>query len=321
MEGEVIVPSSVTVPAGNINASFTTTSAPDVNASHWVFIGARYGQFNGMQARILRVDPAPGPATLLAIGPASQDLIGGNSGRATVGLAIPAPAGGAIVNLSTDNPSIIKVPPSVSIAASNSTNTFTIGTSRVSGLTTGGNVFASAGRVMKSIFVNVAPDPNAPSLLQSMSITPTSVTGGTNATGRVFLSAPAPAGGISVTLSTNNASVAQAPGIVNVPGGQTSASLTITTFAVSANTTAATITAFYDTTTSAQLTVTRGSAPTPTPSPTPPAALPAPSLVSPAADARFAPGANITFNWSDVTGAASYTIQIDDSNTFPSPLS
>jgi hypothetical protein len=158
-----------------------------------------------------------------------------------------------------------------------------------------------------------------------MSITPTSVTGGTNATGKVFLSAPAPAGGISVTLSTSNASAAQAPGIVNVPGGQTSASFSITTFAVSANTTA-TITAFYDTTTSAQLTVTRGSASTPTPTPppsptpTPPATLSAPSLGSPAADARFAPGANITFNWSDVTGAASYTIQIDDSNTFPSPL-
>ncbi len=319
MEGQVIVPSSVTVPAGNISASFTTTSAPEVNASHWVFIGARYGQFNGMQARILRVDPAPGPATLLAMGPASQDVIGGNSGRASVGLAIPAPAGGGVVNLSTDNPSIIKVPPSVSIAAGNSTNTFAIGTSRVSGLTTGGNVFASAGGVTKSIFVNVAPDPNAPPLLQSMSITPTSVSGGTNATGRVFLSAPAPAGGISVTLSTSNASAAQAPGIVSVPGGQTSANFTITTFAVSANTTV-TITAFYDTTTSAQLAVTRGSASTPTPTPTPPATLPAPSLVSPAADARFAPGANITFNWSDVTGAASYTIQVDDSNTFPSPL-
>jgi hypothetical protein len=37
-------------------------------------------------------------------------------------------------------------------------------------------------------------------------------------------------------------------------------------------------------------------------------------------DARFAPGANITFDWSDVTGAASYTIQIDDSSTFPAPL-
>jgi hypothetical protein len=42
--------------------------------------------------------------------------------------------------------------------------------------------------------------------------------------------------------------------------------------------------------------------------------------LAPAADARFAPGTSITFDGSDVTGATSYTIQIDDSNTFPSPL-
>jgi len=47
--------------------------------------------------------------------------------------------------------------------------------------------------------------------------------------------------------------------------------------------------------------------------------LPAPSLVSPAADARFSPGASITFDWTDVSGAASYTIQIDDSDTFSAP--
>jgi hypothetical protein len=50
------------------------------------------------------------------------------------------------------------------------------------------------------------------------------------------------------------------------------------------------------------------------------ATLPAPVLLSPAADARFAPGTDITFDWTDVAGAASYTIQIDDSNSFPSPL-
>jgi hypothetical protein len=49
-------------------------------------------------------------------------------------------------------------------------------------------------------------------------------------------------------------------------------------------------------------------------------ALPAPSLLSPANDARFAPGQSITFDWSDVPGAASYTIQIDDQDTFPSPI-
>jgi hypothetical protein len=319
MEGQVITPPSITVPAGSLSATFTTTSAPEVNAPHWVFIGAHYGTFNGAQARILRIDPAPGPATLLAMGPASQDVIGGNSGRATVALAIPAPAGGGVVNLTTDNPSVIHVPANVTIAAGNSTNTFTIGTSSVSGLSTGGNVFASAGGVTRSIFVNVAPDPNAPPLLQSIAISPTSIAGGTRATGTVFLSAPSPSGGISVTLATSNSSAAQVPGIVNVPAGQTSANFTVTTFAVSANT-SVTITAFYDTTRSANLTVTRGTPPPPTPTPTPSGTLPAPSLVSPAADARFAPGTNITFNWSDVSGAANYTIQIDDQNTFSSPI-
>jgi hypothetical protein len=321
MEGQVITPPSVTVPAGSLSATFTTTPAPEVNAPHWVFIGARYGTFNGAQARILRIDPAPGPATLLAMGPASQDVIGGNSGRAAVALAIPAPAGGGVVNLTTDNPSVIHVPANVTIAAGNSTNTFTIGTSSVSGLSTGGNVIASAGGITRSIFVNVAPDPNAPPLLQSMTISPASVAGGTSATGTVFLSAPSPSGGISVTLATSNSSAAQVPGIVNVPAGRTSANFSVTTFAVSANA-SVTITAFYDTTRSANLTVTRGTvpSPTPTPTPTPSGTLPAPSLFSPAADARFAPGTNITFDWSDVSGAANYTIQIDDQNTFSSPI-
>jgi hypothetical protein len=34
---------------------------------------------------------------------------------------------------------------------------------------------------------------------------------------------------------------------------------------------------------------------------------------------RFAPGASITFDWTDVSGATSYTIQIDDSDTFAAP--
>jgi hypothetical protein len=315
MEGQVIVPQTLTIPAGSISATFTTTPAPETPFPRWVFIQGVYGTSGGSQARILEIDPAPGPATLLAIGPASQDVIGGNSGRASVALVIPAPAGGGVVSLTTDNPSIIHVPSTVTIPGGNSATSFAIGTSRVTGLPTGGNVFATAGGVTKSIFVNVSADPNAPPLLQSMTISPASVPGGTSATGTVFLSSPAPAGGISVTLATSNPSIATVPGIVNVPGGQTSASFTVTTFSV-ANNVSATITAFFDTTTSASLTVTSG----PSPSPTPPQTLPAPSLISPAADARFAPGTNIAFDWSDVAGASSYTIQIDDQDTFSSPI-
>jgi hypothetical protein len=95
-----------------------------------------------------------------------------------------------------------------------------------------------------------------------------------------------------------------------VTAGASSATFSVNTAAVTANT-AVTITATYGgisrTTT---LTVTPASTST----------LPAPSLLSPAADARFSPGTSITFDWTDVSGAASYTIQIDDSDTFSSPL-
>jgi hypothetical protein len=57
-----------------------------------------------------------------------------------------------------------------------------------------------------------------------------------------------------------------------------------------------------------------------TPASTSTGPLPAPSLISPAADARFSPGTSITFDWTDVSGAAGYTIQIDDSDTFSTPL-
>jgi hypothetical protein len=48
--------------------------------------------------------------------------------------------------------------------------------------------------------------------------------------------------------------------------------------------------------------------------------LSAPTLVSPANDARFRRGRQVTFDWSDVPGAAGYTIQIDDSDSFSAPL-
>ncbi len=62
--------------------------------------------------------------------------------------------------------------------------------------------------------------------------------------------------------------------------------------------------------------------PSPSASPSPPAGqpLPAPSLLGPGDDARFAPGTTVIFDWSDVTGAASYTIQIDNDDEFPSPF-
>src|SRR5262249_49752950 len=71
MEGRVIVPKSATTPGGTIPATFTTPPPREPPFPRWVFIQGHYGTSGGSQARILKIDPAPGPAPLRAIGPAS----------------------------------------------------------------------------------------------------------------------------------------------------------------------------------------------------------------------------------------------------------
>ena len=160
-----------------------------------------------------------------------------------------------------------------------------------------------------------ASTPPPAASLSALSVSPTSIVGGSGAQGTITLTSGAPSGGAVVSLTSANSSVAAVPVSVTVPAGASTATFAVTTSAVTANT-SITITATYGgTSRTTTLTVTPASS-TPPPSTNP---LPAPSLVSPAADARFSPGASITFDWTDISGAASYTIQIDDSDTFSAP--
>ena len=144
--------------------------------------------------------------------------------------------------------------------------------------------------------------------LSAVSVSPTSVVGGAASTGTVTLTAAAPTGGMVVSLSSSN-SAATVPASVTVAAGATTATFTASTSAVTAQT-PITITATAGSVSrTATLTV------------NPPATgtLPAPSLVRPASDARFNSGQSIVFDWSDVAGAASYIIQIDNQQNFSSP--
>src|SRR2546425_4097410 len=80
---------------------------------------------------------------------------------------------------------------------------------------------------------------SAPALvsLSSLSLNPTSVTGGNSSTGTVTLSGAAPSGGAQVTLSSSNTVVARVPSSVTVAAGATSATFTVSTSAVTASTT------------------------------------------------------------------------------------
>ncbi len=100
--------------------------------------------------------------------------------------------------------------------------------------------------------------------LSTLSLNPTSVTGGNSSTGTVMLSGPAPTSGATVTLSSSNTTVANVPSSVTVAAGATSASFTVSTSAVAASTTVTISATYAGATRSASLTV----APAPPPPPT-----------------------------------------------------
>ncbi len=100
--------------------------------------------------------------------------------------------------------------------------------------------------------------------LSSLSLNPTSVTGGNSSTGTATLSGPAPAGGAQVTLSSNNTTAAAVPSSVTVAAGAISATFTVSTSSVAASDTVTISAVYAGATKSASLTVTPASPPSPT---------------------------------------------------------
>jgi len=100
--------------------------------------------------------------------------------------------------------------------------------------------------------------------LSSLTLNPTSVTGGNSSTGIVTLSGPAPSGGAQITLSSTNTIVASVPSSVTVAAGATSGSFTVSTTAVAASTTITISVSYGGATRSASLTLNPAPPPPPT---------------------------------------------------------
>jgi thermitase len=153
-------------------------------------------------------------------------VVGGNPSTGTVTLTAPAQSGGFTVQLSSSNPSVASVPSSVTVPQGQTSANFTVTTTPVTSQTNV-TITASAQGVTRQATLTVTPQPSV--TLQSLTISPSSVWGGSNATGTVTLTGPAPAGGAVVQLRSSNTSAATVPSSVTVPAGQTSASFTIRT--------------------------------------------------------------------------------------------
>jgi len=216
---------------------------------------------------ISQTDPSPAvlefdasaaaPATVslssLTLNPTS--VTGGNSSTGTVTLSAAAPSGGAAVTLSSSNTTVARTPASVTVAAGATTATFTVATSAVTA-STAVTISGAYSGVTRSASLTVTPVAPPRPTLSSLSLNPTSVTGGNSSTGTVTLTAAAPSGGATVTLSSSNTTVARTPSSVTVAAGATSATFTVATSAVIASTSVTISGTYSGVTRSASLTVT-----------------------------------------------------------------
>ena len=214
------IPAQVTVPAGGFSATFAVSTLT-VAVPTTVAIRATYEGVTS--TTYLRVTPGVVPSSL-ELQPSS--LTGGQTSTGTVRLNGPAPAGGTVVTLGSSDPAVATTAPSVTVPAGQTSATFDVVTTAVS-MPAAVTVSASANGVGQTRLLTVVP-----TSLQSLTLLPSSIGAGNTATGEVRLSNPAPAGGIFVSLSSNNTNMATVPATVTISGGAVTATFPITTLPI-----------------------------------------------------------------------------------------
>jgi hypothetical protein len=162
----------------------------------------------------------------------------GSTGRVTLNRA--APAGGAVVALTSSNTNAATVPASVTVAAGATTKTFAITTSAVNAATAV-TITATYNGVSRTATLTV--NPAGPAALAGVAMNPATMIFGSVSTGTVTLTAPAPAGGAVIWLYSPDYGLFYLPDSVTVPAGGTTAQFQVTTAIAKARTV---ITASYN---------------------------------------------------------------------------
>jgi len=229
------VPSSVTIPQGSTSTTFSAT-AGSVTTATSVTLTASY---SGVTETFgVTVDPPPPALSSVSVSPSS--ITSGLTGTGTVTLTEPAGTGGVSVSLSSSSTAVASVPSSMTVAQGATSATFTVSTGSVTA-SSSATLTASYSGVNMTSSVTVNPLPGA---LNSISVSPSTITSGQSGTGTVTLTAAAGTGGATVSLSSSNTAAAGVPSSVTIPQGSTSSTFTVSTGSVSTST-PATLTASY----------------------------------------------------------------------------
>ena len=147
----------------------------------------------------------------------------------TVQLTGPAPAGGAVIALQSSDPAVAPVPATFTMAAGLAWDQFRF---QIGSVTVAEQVTLTASLNGTSASVSFTANPPA---LKSLTLSPSTITGGAQPTLIVMLNGQAPSGGLTVNLASDSPT-ASPPATATVAAGDVSVSVNIPTSAVTANT-------------------------------------------------------------------------------------
>lgn len=159
---------------------------------------------------------------------AANPVEGGFASRGTISLSIPAQAGGAVIGLTSGNPTLATVPASVTVPAGYSSMSFAITTAPVAAVTT---VPLTATLGGQSVAASISLSPAPVISLSALSIP--SMVGGQPFVGTISLNNfPRDAAGAVISLTSGDSATLQVPATVTVPQGAYSVSFTGTSTVV-----------------------------------------------------------------------------------------
>ena len=167
------VPASWTIAAGSTVAAFPVSTIA-TSSSTSVTISASNSGLTQTASLIVTPQPPGGP-TLTSLSFNPNTVVGGLSSSGAVTLSGKAPSGGALVSLSSSNPAVVSVPPSVTIPAGATGASFLTTTSSVTAPTTVPVVASYAGVTRPSSLTVTPPlPPGTPAGTYTLTITGTS---------------------------------------------------------------------------------------------------------------------------------------------------
>ena len=232
-------PSSVTIAQNATSATVTVTSTATAGSDTITASGS--GITSGTDAVQVQARSFSVSIGLVGVGRAVPGVIT---------LTQPAPTTGATIALSVANTSLATVSPSsVTIASGQTTGSFTV----TGGSTTGSTTLTADGTA--SGFIKQTPSVTVSNAQLNLSAAQT-LGFGTTATYQVQISTAAPAGGVTVSLTSSNTAVATVPATATIAAGALSANFTVQagTTATGSSTITAANASFASTTTTVNVT-------------------------------------------------------------------